>query len=84
MIREEGSAGMDTFHWLDVQRIGEELADLYPERDPFATSFPDLRALIEQLDGFEPEADHPVNERILEAIQQHWNDEREGIERDDD
>ena len=68
---------MDSFHWLDVQRIAEELADAHPEEDPLAISFPRLKALVEGLDGFEAQPGHPANERILEAIQQAWIDERE-------
>ena len=69
----------DTYHWLDVERIGEELADAHPEEDPLSTSFPALRALVLELDGFQEDPDHPCNERILEAIQQCWIDEREDV-----
>jgi FeS assembly protein IscX len=67
----------DTFHWLDVERIAEELADHHPEIDPLSISFPRLRDLVKSLPGFQPQPDHPCNERILEAIQQAWIDERE-------
>ncbi|MDY7108049.1 MAG: Fe-S cluster assembly protein IscX [Planctomycetota bacterium] len=67
----------DTFHWLDVQRIAEELADRHPEADPLTISFPRLRDLVKDLPGFEPQPEHPCNERILEAIQQAWIEERE-------
>lgn len=67
----------DTFHWLDVQRIAEELADRHPDLDPLTISFPKLRSLVEALPGFEAQAEHPVNERILEAVQQAWIEERE-------
>ena len=67
----------DTFHWLDVQRIAEELVDRYPNEDPLTVSFPRLRGLVEALPGFEPQREHPVNERILEAIQQGWIEEKE-------
>ena len=40
-------------------------------------TFPALRALVEELDGFCEEPGHPCNERILEAIQQVWINERE-------
>jgi FeS assembly protein IscX len=66
----------DSFHWLDVERIGEELAEAHPELDPVTVAFPKLRALIAALPGFQEEAGHPCNERILEAIQQAWIDER--------
>jgi FeS assembly protein IscX len=64
-----------TFHWLDVQRIAEELTDQHPDVDPLSVSFPKLRDLVRSLDGFEEQAEHPVNERILEAIQLAWIDE---------
>ena len=67
----------DAFHWLDVQRIGEELADAHPDLSPLDIGFPQLRALVADLDGFEEQPGHPSNERILEAIQQHWIDELE-------
>lgn len=66
----------DTFHWLDVRRIAEELTDAHPRADPVRIGFPELRAMVERLPGFEPQPKHPVNERILEAIQQHWLEER--------
>lgn len=66
----------DSFHWLDVERIGEELADAHPEVDPIAVTFPSLRGLVRALPGFAEQPGHPCNERILEAIQQAWIDER--------
>jgi len=66
----------DTFHWLDVERIAEELDEAHPDVDPLRVSFPSLRALVAALPGFREEPGHPCNERILEAIQQHWIDER--------
>ncbi len=65
-----------TFHWLDVQRIGEELAERHDDLDPVTISFPRLKALVMSIPGFREEAGHPCNERILEAIQQAWLDER--------
>lgn len=74
-----GRDGMTTsFHWLDVQRIGEELEAAHPEVDPLTISFPRLKALVAALAGFSEEPGHPCNERILEAIQQAWIDERGG------
>lgn len=67
----------DWFHWLDVQRIGEELAERHPDMDPLVVTFPKLKALVMELPGFEEQPGHPCNERILETIQQVWIDERE-------
>lgn len=74
----------NTFGWLDVQRIAEELADQHPSRDPFAIRFTELRSLVEKLPGFEPDPKHPVNEKILETIQANWAEEREDLNSDDD
>ena len=65
----------DSFHWLDVQRIAEELADAHPDAQPYEVNFVELRHLIESLDGFTAQAGHPVNERILEEIQRLWHEE---------
>lgn len=74
----------DTFHWLDVQRIAEELADNHPDLRPYEVGFPDLRCLVQDLDGFQARPGHPVNERILEEIQRLWAEEREGLTDDED
>lgn len=65
----------DSFHWLDVQRIAEELADRHDDIDPLTVSFPRLKSLVLALPGFAEQQGHPVNEKILEAIQQAWIDE---------
>jgi FeS assembly protein IscX len=65
-----------TFGWLDVDRIGEELAERHPGMDPLKVRFTDLRKLVEALPGFKEEPGHPVNERILETIQMRWNGEK--------
>jgi FeS assembly protein IscX len=63
-------------HWLDVARIAEELTDRHGDVDPVSISFPRLKSLVEALSGFKEQPGHPCNERILEAIQQAWIDER--------
>ncbi|MSR41168.1 MAG: Fe-S assembly protein IscX [Phycisphaerales bacterium] len=63
-------------HWLDVQDIAEALADSHAHIDPTTISFPALRALVTALPDFAEQTGHPCNERILEAIQQHWIDEK--------
>ncbi|MBS0191120.1 MAG: Fe-S cluster assembly protein IscX [Phycisphaerales bacterium] len=74
----------DTFGWLEVRRIGEELADRHPGIDPVRTGFPELRRLVMALPGFREEAGHPSNERILEEIQRHWIEERSDLMEDED
>lgn len=75
---------IDTFGWLEVRRIGEELAERFPQRDPMTVRFTELRALVESLPGFREEPGHPVNERILETIQANWIEEREDRAGDED
>lgn len=67
-----------SYHWTDVARIAEELLERHPEIDPTTVSFPRLRDLVQSLPGFAERPGHPCNERILEAIQQAWIDERSG------
>jgi len=64
-------------HWLDVQRIAESLVDIHPDIDPVSIAFPKLKARVAALPGFAEQPGHPCNERILEAIQQAWIDERD-------
>ncbi len=66
----------ETFHWLDVERIGEALAERHPSIDPVTVAFPRLKAMVAELPSFREQPGHPCNERILEAIQQAWLDER--------
>lgn len=61
--------------WLDIRQIAMRLEDLYPDRDNVNLRFTDLRQWIVALPEF---ADDPggCNEKILEAIQMAWIDER--------
>jgi FeS assembly protein IscX len=74
----------DTFHWLDVDLIGEALHKHYPDRDPMRMGFVELKKLVLALPGFEELPGHPVNERILEEVQASWIDERAGRTHEDD
>ena len=65
----------NTFHWLDSQRIGEELADAYPDVSPLTIAFTELRDKVMALDEFEEREGHPCSEKVLEAIQMAWIDE---------
>lgn len=62
----------ETFGWLDVELIGELLAQQHPTVDPLRVRFTQLRGLVEGLSGFVPDPEHPVNEKILETIQANW------------
>jgi FeS assembly protein IscX len=66
-----------SFHWLDVDRIAEDLFDAHPARDPLSVRFTELRELVKALPGFAERPGHPVNEKILETIQMKWLEERE-------
>ena len=67
---------MQDLDWLDVLDIAIELNDRFPDMDPQWISFPDLHRKICNLDNFigDPEKS---NEKILEAIQMLWLEERE-------
>ncbi len=64
------------FKWIDVQEIAIELDEAYPDTDPMRISFPDLYQKVMDLPGFD---DHPSHcgEKILEAIQMAWIDEKD-------
>jgi FeS assembly protein IscX len=75
---------MKPFGWLEVQLIGELLAEHASDKDPLRTGFPELRKLVMALPGFQEEPGHPSNERILEEIQRHWIQERQDLAAEDD
>ena len=62
--------------WTDSREIAILLEDSYPDVDNINLRFTDLHKWILELEGFEddPEAS---NEKILEAIQMAWIDERD-------
>ena len=62
--------------WTDVREIAIALAERHPDVDPLAVRFTDLHRWVRELPGF---ADDPAksNEKILEAIQMTWLDERD-------
>jgi FeS assembly protein IscX len=70
-------ASRESLHWLSVDRLAETLLEAHPDVDPVSISFPRLKSLVMALPGFREEPGHPCNERILEAIQQAWIDERD-------
>jgi FeS assembly protein IscX len=63
-------------HWTDVREIAIALVDKFPDTDPLKIRFTDLHQWVRELPGF---ADDPnkSNEKILEAIQMAWLDERD-------
>ena len=72
-----------TFGWTDIEEIAIQLAEGHPDVDPTGIAFPQLRQMVEQLDGFEPDPDRRVNEQLLEAVQAAWIEERQDALRDD-
>ncbi|MBF0304523.1 MAG: Fe-S cluster assembly protein IscX [Alphaproteobacteria bacterium] len=61
--------------WTDIHDIAIALEDRHPEVDNVNLRFTDLHRWVVELEGF---ADDPArsNEKILEAIQMAWIDER--------
>ena len=62
--------------WTDVNEIAIELEEKYPDMDPTYILFTDLRKLVMELEGF-IDSPEKTNEKILEAIQMLWIEERE-------
>ena len=62
--------------WTDVNDIAVELFEKFPDLDPTYILFSDLREMIMNLENFEDDPDRS-NEKILEAIQMLWLEERE-------
>ena len=62
--------------WTDTLDIAIELADNNPDIDPLTIAFPKLMEMVMAIDGFE-EAEEHCGERILEAIQMAWIEERD-------
>lgn len=62
--------------WVDVYDIAIELEEKFPEKDPMAVSFPDLYEWVMALEGFDGDPER-CGEKILEAIQMAWIEERE-------
>ncbi|PKR55257.1 Fe-S cluster assembly protein IscX [Thalassospira marina] len=62
--------------WTDTIDIAIELEETHPDKDNLHLRFTDLHKWVCELPGFEddPEAS---NEKILEAIQMAWIEERE-------
>ncbi|MBF0097733.1 MAG: Fe-S cluster assembly protein IscX [Magnetococcales bacterium] len=62
--------------WTDVREIGIALADSKGEVDPLTVRFTDLLQWVMALPGFD-DREERCNEKILEAIQMAWLDERD-------
>ena len=62
--------------WTDTLEIAIELDEAHPDVDPLHVNFVDLMNWVMQLPDFEDEKEH-CGEKILEAIQMAWIEERE-------
>ena len=62
--------------WTDTRDIAIELAEIHPEVDPMSIRFTDLMDWVMALEDFNDEKEH-CGEKILEAIQMTWQDERD-------
>ena len=62
-------------NWTDSLEIAISLEDVHPEVDPITINFVELRELVIALEDFK-EGDTQCGEKILEAIQMCWIDEK--------
>ena len=64
-----------TLKWTDTLEIAESLIEAHPDQDPTKINFVDLMQWVMALPEFEDDPKR-CGERILEAIQQTWIDEK--------
>ena len=62
--------------WTDIHDIAIALEKNYPQQDNVNLRYTDLHAWVMGLDGFD-DSPNASNEKILEAIQMAWIDERD-------
>ena len=62
--------------WTDIRDIAIRLEELHPEADNVNLRFTDLHRWIVEIPEFKDKPD-ASNEKILEAIQMAWIDERD-------
>lgn len=62
--------------WTDINDIAIELEDAHPDADVVNLRFTDLWQWVRDLPGFDDDP-KKSNEKILEAIQAAWLDERD-------
>lgn len=62
--------------WTDVNDIAIELDEAHTDVDPTTVNFVDLMNWVMQLPGFDDTQSH-CGEKILEAIQGAWIEERD-------
>ena len=62
--------------WTDVTDIAIELDEAHPDVDPLTVNFVDLMNWVVELPEFDDAREH-CGEKILEAIQAAWIEERD-------
>ncbi len=62
--------------WTDINDIAIDLDEAHPDIDPMGIRFTELMGWVLALDGFDDDPKH-CGERILEAIQMAWLEERD-------
>ena len=62
--------------WTDTLDIAIELDEVHPDIDPMQVNFVDLRNWVLALPDFDDDPEHS-GEKILEAIQMAWIEERD-------
>jgi len=62
--------------WVDSLEIAIELDEVHPDVDPKFVNFVDLRQWVMDLEDFDDDPEHS-GERILEAIQLAWIEEKQ-------
>jgi len=62
--------------WTESLEIAIQLDEAHPDVDPKSVNFVDLRNWVLELEEFDDDPEHS-GERILEAIQMAWLEERE-------
>ncbi len=62
--------------WTDIFDVAIALDEAHPDVDPKTVRFTDLHSWVLALDGFDDDPGH-AGEKVLEAIQMTWIDERD-------
>lgn len=65
-----------TLKWTDSREIAIALDEAHPDVDPMSLRFTDLMQWVLDLEEFDDDPEH-CGEKILEAIQMAWLDEKD-------
>lgn len=65
-----------SLHWTDTLEIAIALDEKFPDQDPMQVRFTDLHNWVCELEEFDDDPQHS-GERILEAIQMAWIEEKD-------